>query len=136
MTATDTLRCFTVLPEMHVKVLLHGTLALCRVGKSETTLLTLYGHTAIEEMHDVRAMSARKVSPRNIHTKNTLPADICARESHILGQNSSLISTRVIHLGFTRRLNITGLTVDVILCVGRGTGASRRRCSRYYPSLN
>ncbi len=64
MTAANTLRCLTVLPEMHIKMLLHGLLALCCVGKSEATLLTLYRHTVIEKMHYARAMSARKVSPR------------------------------------------------------------------------
>jgi hypothetical protein len=64
MTPTNTLRCLTVLPEMHIEMLLHGSLVLCGVGKSETTLLTLYGHTVIEKMYYVRAMSARNVSPR------------------------------------------------------------------------
>jgi hypothetical protein len=57
MSTTYTLRSLTILPEMRVKVLLHGFLALCRIGEPETTLFTLYRHAIVEKMYYVRTMS-------------------------------------------------------------------------------
>ena len=57
------LRCLTILPKVHVKMLLHSLLALRRVGESETTLLTLHGHTIVKEMYYVRAMPAQNYEP-------------------------------------------------------------------------
>jgi hypothetical protein len=57
MSTTYILRSLTILSEMHVEVLLHGLLALCRIGESETTLLTLYRHAIVEKMYYVRTMS-------------------------------------------------------------------------------
>jgi hypothetical protein len=59
MATPYTLRCLTVLPKVRVKMFLHGLLALRRVGESETTLLTLHGHTIVKEMYYVRVMSAQ-----------------------------------------------------------------------------
>ena len=81
MTSTNALRCLTVLPEMHIEMFLHGSLVLCRVGKSETTLLTLYGHTVIEKMYYVRAMSAGKVSLRILANRWILYLLISALEN-------------------------------------------------------
>jgi hypothetical protein len=65
---------------------LHGLLALRRVGESETTLLTLHGHTIIKEMYYVRAMSAQNYEPyRRRERKDTLPADFRTRKFYILG---------------------------------------------------
>ena len=80
------LRCLAILPKVHVKMFLHCLLSLRRVGESETTLLTLHGHTFVKEMYYVWAMPAHnhELYCRR-KCKDTLPADFRTREFYILG---------------------------------------------------